>query len=197
MAILLLALSILLGSGIRLQGQDPSTAFYQRSLQINTAGMMVLGSWALVNISTGAFGWKNGQGSRLYFHQMNLLWNSVNLAIAGVALYGNMTADYSRWTSAEILARQLKTQHLYLINAALDVGYVGAGFLLGRLAPRYPKNEARLTGYGNSVMLQGTFLLLFDLVMFGLQRNQRLLFLEQATISPLRDAWGLTLAFHL
>jgi hypothetical protein len=178
-------------------GQENHQTFYEHSLKINNTGMMVLGSWALANIAVGAYGWNRYVGSQQYFHQMNLFWNGVNLAIAGIALYSNFTADYSGWAAEEILERQMKTQRLFLINAGLDVAYMGAGILLKQIAERYPKNETRLIGYGNSVILQGAFLFVFDLVLYGIQRSHRLDFLETLSFQPMKGAWGLTLALNL
>ena len=178
-------------------GQSEYVNYYGQSLRINNIGMAVLGSWALANISVGAYGWSQNTGQRAYFHQMNLFWNTVNLSIAGFALYSNLTADYSLLSGEELLEKQFKTQRLYLINAAVDVGYVSAGFLLKHLATKYPKNEFRLRGYGNSVILQGSFLFVFDLVMYGLLQSRRADFLQQVSISPLQDAYGLALTFQL
>jgi len=185
---------LLLPSAVHAQGSY--TDFYRENLRINNIGMVILGTWALTNISIGAYGWNQQTGQRAYFHQMNLFWNTVNLTIAGIALYGNLTSDYGLLTGSELLEKQLKTQHLYLINGALDVGYIAAGSLLKYIAPRYPNNEMRLRGYGNSVILQGSFLLVFDLVFFGLQRSHRTGFMDQLSLTPMHDAWGLILSFN-
>jgi hypothetical protein len=97
----------------------------------------------------------------------------------------------------EILDKQLGIQRLFLINAGLDIAYMGTGYLLKHLAPKYPKNETRLTGYGHSVMLQGAFLFVFDLVMFGIQRSHRLDFMEYISLYPMKDAWGLACSFTI
>jgi hypothetical protein len=178
------------------QGQSEYVEYYGQSLRINNMGMAVLGSWALANISVGAYGWSQNTGQRAYFHQMNLFWNTVNLSIAGFALYSNLTSDYALLSGEELLSKQLKTQRLYLINAAIDVGYVSAGFLLRHLSTKNPKNELRLRGYGNSVILQGSFLFVFDLVMYGVLQNQRLDFLQYLSFSPMQDAYGLALTFQ-
>jgi hypothetical protein len=177
-------------------GQAHYTAYYGESQRVNNIGMVVLGSWALANISIGAYGWSHYSGQRSYFHQMNLFWNTVNLGIAGFALYSNLTTDYALLSGEELMEMQYKTQRLYLINAALDVGYVATGFFLKYLAPKYPKNEWRLQGYGNSVILQGSFLFVFDLVMYGLQHSHRAGFLNQLSLSPMHQALGIALAFQ-
>ncbi len=181
---------------ITLQGQPGYVDYYDESLVINNIGMGVLGGWALANMSLGAYGWSQYKGQESYFHQMNLFWNTVNLTIAGFALYGNVSSDYSLLSGKELLDMQLKTQRIFLIDGALDVGYVATGFLLKYLAPRYPKNELRLQGYGNSVILQGSFLFVFDLVMYGLHRSHRNGFLDQLSLSPMENAWGMALSFQ-
>jgi hypothetical protein len=181
---------------ITIRGQSDYVEYYRESQRINNIGMGILGSWALTNISVGAYGWSKQGGQRSYFHQMNVFWNVVNLSIAGFALYGNLSSDYTLLSGVELLEKQYKTQRLYLINGALDVGYVSAGFLLRYLAPKYPKNELRLRGYGNSVILQGTFLFVFDLVLYGMLRSHRAGFLNHLSFSPMQDAWGLALSFN-
>ena len=180
-----------------IHGQSGYMEYYGQSLGMNNIGMGILGGWALANISIGAYGWSQQTGQASYFHQMNLFWNAVNLSIAGFALYNNLSSDYSLYSGKELLDMQLKTQRIYLINGALDVGYIATGFFLKYLASKYPKNELRLRGYGNSVILQGSFLFVFDLVMYGLQRSHRADFLQQLTFSPMKDAWGIALSLHL
>ena len=73
-------------------GQEAYVEYYGKSLDMNNIGMAVLGGWALANISIGAYGWSQQSGQESYFHQMNLFWNTVNLTIAGFALYSNLTS---------------------------------------------------------------------------------------------------------
>lgn len=179
-----------------LTAQDQYTVFYGKSLAVNNVGMGILGGWAVANLTLGAYGWSQQTGQQAYFHQMNLLWNTVNLTIAGLAIYNNLSADYGLFSGEELMAMQQKSQRLYLINGALDVGYMGTGVLLRYLATRISSQEERLRGYGNSVILQGSFLLVFDGVMYLLQRNLRAGFLEQVSLSPMQEAWGMSLSFH-
>lgn len=161
-----------------LKGQGDYQSFYTGSLKINNTGMYILGTWALANIAAGAYGWATATGDMKYFGQMNLFWNVVNLSIAGFALYGSYSTDPSLMSGQEMLAKHLKTENILLINSALDVGYIGAGFLLRHLSSGSAKRGDLLKGYGNSVIMQGAFLLVFDLVMYGIMSNYRLDFLE-------------------
>jgi hypothetical protein len=62
-------------------GQENYQSFYSHSLVMNNTGMYVLGSWAVLNISMGAYGWAHSTGDRMYFNQMNMFWNIINLSI--------------------------------------------------------------------------------------------------------------------
>lgn len=177
-------------------GQTNEISFYEQSLHINNTGMVVLGSWALANISLGGLGWVRYNGQKKYFHQMNLFWNTVNLSIAGIALYSSLNAEFEMWSADELLNRQLRNQRIFLINAGLDIVYMGAGLLLKNITSRYPNQKERLIGYGNSVLLQGAFLFGFDLIMFGVQRSHRNQFLEQIVIGPAQEAWGIAISVH-
>jgi len=77
-------------------------------------------------------------------------------------------------TQEELLSKMVKTENLYLINAGLDVLYIGGGFLMRHLANRSVKSYDLLRGYGNAVILQGAFLLVFDAVMYGVVNSHRI-----------------------
>lgn len=145
--------------------------FYTQSLNINQTGMYVLGGWALANIATGAYGWQKYEGDKKYFHQMNLFWNTVNLTIAGIGLYSAIHTDPSVMDGQSILNAHQKNENIFLINAGLDVLYMAGGYFMTRLALKKEKNRDLLKGYGNSVMLQGAFLFVFDLIMYGIQQH--------------------------
>jgi hypothetical protein len=162
--------------------QNDYQVFYAESMKTNTAGMYVLGSWALANIATGAVGWSRNTGQPMYFHQMNLFWNTVNLGIAGFALYSNLTTDVASLATGELYDKHLQTERLYLINGGLDIAYMGAGLLLRHLSTRDVKRPEMLRGYGNSVILQGGFLFVFDGIMYLIQRSHRLEFLDSIQI---------------
>lgn len=194
--IALLAIFLLLITASSVYAQADYQGFYSQSLRNTNTGMWVLGSWAVLNISSGAVGWHKGQGENQYFHQMNLMWNTVNLAIAAGGLLSNHFADYSLLEGAQMLAKHQRTERLFLINAGLDVVYMSAGLGMIHFADRTPKHSQRLKGYGNSVILQGAFLMVFDLLMYFWQRSLRLDFLNTVSLSlnpnPLYPTLSLT-----
>ncbi len=186
---LLLIFVVLLPAGEAF-AQSGSPAFHAQSLRNNNTGMVVLGSWAILNISTGAIGWRHGEGARQYFHQMNLFWNGVNLAIAAGALLGNHLTDFSQMDDAQLMARHMRMERLFLINAGLDVLYMAAGLGMTHWAGRSVKHADRLLGYGRSVILQGGFLLIFDAAMYLWQRSLRLEFMDSISLG-IHPAQGL------
>ncbi len=159
------------------------TEFYKESMRYNNTGMYVLGSWAVANLIIGGIGWNQNTGDTKYFHQMNFFWNTVNLSIAGFALYNNLSGGFEDLTGEMMVQNHYKIEKLYLINGGLDLAYIGTGFLLKNLSPKKEKNKSILKGYGHSLILQGSFLLVFDAVMWGIQRNHRLQFLDNINLS--------------
>jgi hypothetical protein len=63
------------------------------------------------------------------------------------------------------------------------VVYIGTGFLLKHLSTNSLNKQDLLKGYGNSVILQGGFLMAFDFIMWRIQRSNRLDFLQNAEFS--------------
>lgn len=155
-------------------------SFYEKSSQINNQGMLVLGSWALINMASGAYGWSTTQGEKKYFHQMNLFWNVVNASIAGYALWNTMHIDVAALSNADMLKQHLKTEQLYLINAGLDLLYIGAGSYMLYKSKSSIKRHDLLGGYGKSIILQGGFLLVFDAIMYCVQHTHSQNFLEKS-----------------
>lgn len=171
--------------------QNPND-FMLKSLKTQNAGMIILGSWAVANLVSGGYGWASTTGQRKYFHQMNFIWNVVNLSIAGFALYNNSSTQIEHFQTAEFLAKHLKTEKILLINSALDVGYIGAGLLLKHYGAKPDNYKSLLSGYGNSLILQGAFLLVFDLTLYQVLHNQRL---GCISVNPSADLAGLTLRY--
>jgi hypothetical protein len=73
--------------------QNTTSSFYAQSLKTNHYGMIVLSSWAGANLLSGAYGYSKFSGERMYFHQMNLFWNTVNISIAGFALISGLSEN--------------------------------------------------------------------------------------------------------
>jgi hypothetical protein len=95
---------------------------------------------------------------------MNVLWNLINLGIAIPGYLGTKKRRNSILDPSETIKKQMATEKLYLINGILDVSYIFMGYYCYTLGDKYPKGANLLHGYGHSFMMQGTFLLINDLV---------------------------------
>ena len=134
---------------------------------LNQKGMMVLGTWAIGNIALGSIMMNNQSGSKKYFHQMNAGWNIFNLAIAGFGYYSALHGD-TLLTLYQSVKEQKIIENILLFNAGLDIGYIMTGVWLREKSKNNTKHKARLKGYGSSLIIQGSFLCLFDLALYYL-----------------------------
>ncbi len=137
---------------------------YEAEVHFRKSGMLVLGSWAAVNMASGVYLRAHTGGHRRYFHEMNAIWNTVNLGIAAAGYIGAMRMGAPDGWGA-LISEQTTLDKTLLFNAGLDLGYIAGGLYLTERSRRGEENSDRLLGYGRSVMLQGAFLFSFDVVM--------------------------------
>jgi hypothetical protein len=139
----------------------------------NRNGMIILTSWAGANIVGGTAAYFATQNKEWkYFQEMNVFWNTVNLGlgVANLALAPKNKPDAS-WTIQQSQKAQRSNELVFGINTGLDALYVGGGIAMRLLAkPNGPAYE-RLRGYGTSLILQGSFLVVFDGIEFILNRR--------------------------
>lgn len=159
-SLLLLFGALMIGS---LQAQTIEDEF-DKEVRFRTNGMMVLGSWAVVNIAGGLALRSNTAGSTRYFHEMNAIWNGVNLGIAAFGYFGAMRMGMPD-SAFELYQEQIGMDKTLLFNAGLDLGYVAAGLWMTERAKTVDKRPEMWKGYGQAVMLQGAFLFAFDVLM--------------------------------
>ena len=137
---------------------------YEKDVKIRKTGMAILGTWAVGIMITGAIGRSQSSGQTAYFHEMNLIWNVVNLGIAGAGYYFTTTGEMPE-NASTMLNDQVSFQKTLLFNAGLDLAYIAGGFYLMERAKNTTKRPERLKGYGKSVILQGSFLFVFDIIL--------------------------------
>ncbi len=169
------------------QSQAELNQFNTERLLINKKGMCVLGAWGLANLAAGATGYAlTGAEVDKNFHQMNMFWGGINLALATVGYLGS-AKDKKEYDLQQSFKQQQSIEKTFLLNAALDAVYITAGLYLTERAKNDTKNEARFKGYGQSIMLQGAFLLVFDAGMYVIENkhgNKKLnRFLEHVKLS--------------
>jgi hypothetical protein len=139
-------------------------------LNLQSRGMIVLGSWAALNFAYSGYQLTQTNGKQYYFNQMNVFWNLVN---AGIATTGFISASTSPSDISilETLNETQKFSSVLLLNAGLDLAYITAGFYLKERAKNIQKQKDRFIGYGNSLILQGSFLFVFDLALYFLNNE--------------------------
>ena len=178
--------------------QSNLLTFNQERVELSQQSMYVLGGWAVGNIVLSGAMMSQTEGSSYHFHQMNLTWNSVNLAIAGLGYWGVSREKIGDFDLNETIKKQYKIQQVLLFNAGLDIAYmVGGAYLLER-AKNDIENKARWTGFGQSLILQGGFLLVFDFIQYRVhaRRNKGLKkFLEKNNVSVGLDGIGVRSIF--
>jgi len=132
--------------------------------------MLTLGGWAVGNMAVNAALLPNASGVDRYFYQMNLLWNTVNLGLAGVGFYSARKTLPAKQFSYGALNKQYQIEKTLLFNAGLDIGYMAFG---AYLMERDGDNAERWEGFGKGLLLQGGFLFVFDAVWYLVHVNHR------------------------
>lgn len=197
-----LFLSILLlifcGSPVLAQGLDSLTQFNTERLHINKVGMITLGSWAVGNMAASAWALRTAEGTDKYFAQMNIYWNVVNLGLAGFGLHSALNNDPTTLNIFETYKAQASMEKVLLFNAGLDVGYILGGLYLSERSRRSLNRRQMLDGFGRSLILQGSFLLIFDLSMYFIHQrhfNQSKNMLENISFNLSPQHFGLVWQF--
>jgi hypothetical protein len=114
-------------------------AFDAERIRLDQRGLAVLGTWAAGNLLVSGIAVTQTEQSTRYFHQMNIGWGAVNLALAGAGYLGaRRAARQPAEDRAGNVRAQLRTENLYLLNAGLDVAYLATGvYLLGERPQPY------------------------------------------------------------
>lgn len=155
--------------------QDLTSAKSQISKRhtIEKRGMIALGTWAASNIAVnGALLIGDPQNDRdRHFFQMNLAWGLVNGVLAGAGLLSTRNRSGEVAALGKAVKQQSRVEKIFLINSGLDVAYIVGGFYMKEVGKNNENNGALWTGFGDAVILQGGFLLIFDLTMYLLHKR--------------------------
>lgn len=144
--------------------------FEKERVRYTKNAMVALAGWSVVNIVGSGIATNTRNKEVRYFHQMNVMWGGINLALAGLGYWGAGREKVDNPVLADVLKHQNRIEKTYLINLGLDVAYVGAGLLMNKTSDNQ-KNPAKFEGYGNSIMLQGGFLLLYDAIVYSIHHK--------------------------
>ncbi|MDB9928773.1 hypothetical protein OAD04_00785 [Schleiferiaceae bacterium] len=172
------------------------TNFQKEFNSINENLMLSLGSYAVVNFAiSGAAYFSSEDEYSKRFHEMNVMWNTVNI---GLAIPGYIKARRGGGpvTMAELVKAQKKTETIFLVNDVLDIGYIAAGIWMRGVATNQLDQEDLYRGYGNSLILQGSFLLVFDAVAYYIHHShgKELPALEKVSLCTSGEGVGLRIA---
>ncbi len=149
--------------------QTNLNAFNKEREKISKTGLKILASFSAANIIYGSIAAGQATGSNKYFHEMNAIWNGITLGITGIGFLTAKKEGELNYSAS--LKKQSDIEKLFLFNAGLDIAYIAGGAYLKERSKTTSKNPERLKGYGQSVMLQGGVLLLFDGIMYALHNK--------------------------
>ena len=166
----------------------------KRRTELNHSNFTILLAWSAANIVQGSSSAGNLTGSKAYFHKMNAYFNTVNLAIAEYGLFRLHQTKNIHYSLAQNLKEQQKISSFLLLNTGLDVAYMTTGMYLQERGTNLKNDKTK--GYGGSLILQGAFLLVFDLIQyFQHQQNSKLLnqYLGNLQLTTTHSGVGLVL----
>lgn len=161
------------------QLDEQALSYHRARTRLSFASGGILTGWGLANIGVGIAGNLSSEGRLRYFHQGNWAWNTVNVALGVAGLAGAARARKQPVALSAGYQAARKAQLAFAINAALDVVYVSSGAVMWHLTLGQDTAAAqRIGGYGEALVLQGSFLFAFDVAMLWaheilLERSER------------------------
>lgn len=136
-------------------------SIFKDHLLISQSFMIALLVWGVMNILLAIF--RILAKKNVFFWQMTLMWNIVNIAIAGSGLLSaNRNISFSP-TFSTVITQLTQADSIIAFNLALNGSYLMIGLLLLQRG-RWKESE-RLKGYSVAVLLQALFLLIFDSIL--------------------------------
>jgi hypothetical protein len=149
------------------------TTFNTKRVRDTKTDMLILGGWAVGNMAVSGLMLRNTEGGVAKgYHQMNIGWNAVNLAIAGFGYMAAAKSDPSSFDLFGTVNEHYKMQKVFLFNAGLDVGYIAGGAWLMERSKTTSKNQERTKGFGRAIIVNGAFLFVFDLANYFIRTKQ-------------------------
>tara|TARA_B100000427_G_scaffold300157_1_gene282334 strand:+ start:324 stop:863 length:540 start_codon:yes stop_codon:yes gene_type:complete len=162
--LLLIILIALFFNGIS-KAQD-SIQFQKKFFKIQQQSTLVFSGWSILNIGISPLCTKNlfnPVTSSDHFHLSNFNWNLFNAGFAGLSYYSVYTNSQKTWSISELNKRKKRLERALAFNVALDFIYIASGLLLKHATnPNDLVNYPAFHGGGNSLILQGGFLLVYD-----------------------------------
>lgn len=191
-----LLISLLAVTQLSFSQQNELVQFNKERDKISKTGLKVLIAYSATNILYGTIASsKDNAGSSKYFHQMNAIWNGVTMGLLSIGIITSKKEGNASFAAS--LKKQSNIEQLFLFNAGLDLAYFAGGAYLKERAATSSNNASRLTGYGESIMLQGAVLFLFDGIMYSVHKHHGKALNKLAENVHLTAANGIGVAFDL
>ena len=150
---------------------DELADFDHRFRLILRKHMVILGWWSLLNLAGGAIALFFLTGTAYYFWMMGMIWGLINFAIA-VAILDHTFYRKFRLGAFERFDSQRHVEKLMFLNIGIDSAYVFVGLFLREHSFACKMTNADLwLGFGWSVIIQGAFLLVQDIMVYRLHRK--------------------------
>ena len=172
--------------------QQQYDSIYIKRQMLNKNNMTVLGTWAGINIIQSGISAAGTKGNTQAFFKMNVYWNVVNAAIAGIGFVQAKKALAKKVTSQQNWQQQQKIEQFLLFNTGLDAAYITTGLYLREHGLRI--NNSQTEGFGSSIILQGSFLLVLDVIQY-FEHHQNGKKLSKLALEPTNNSLGLV--WHL
>jgi hypothetical protein len=140
----------------------------QGTLQLARTHALIFGGWAVANFGSGLALMGRGEKALKHFHQMNAAWGAVNLSIA-IFFY----LHPQQWMVAgedwlQTMRTQRHVERILALNIGLDLAYMALGCIMLQQSRISDKNPDLWRGFGASLIMQGAFLFVQDLVFYRL-----------------------------
>ena len=145
-----------------------SLQYHKKFYKIQKQSIFTLSGWSILNLGmspplSGNF--FKPTNSREYFYLTNFNWNLLNAGIAGFGYYSIHRNSHKKWSISELNIRKRKLERALAVNIGLDFLYIASGILLRNASnPKDMNKHQSYLGVGNSFILQGGFLFVYDYV---------------------------------
>ena len=137
--------------------------FYKNQQQ----SLLLLSGWSVVNLIGSPIANKNMYNSTTtneYFHEMNFNWNLLNAGIAGLSHFLVHRDSKREWNLNQLSTKKTKAEKSIIFNMGLDLVYVISGLIMNKNSDVNKESDNINIGYGNSLMVQGGYLFLYDAI---------------------------------
>ena len=163
--------------------------FDQRFRNILRRHIGTLAWWSIFNLLVTIVALIWFDGVIYYFFMMNAVWAAINFSISAFAYDHVAFRKFKVGSAFERFEVQRHVEGLMLLNIGLDIAYVFCGLLVREHSlingVQWPE---MWLGFGWSVVIQGLFLLVQDLIVFRMH-NRNLKLARPLLVSVLKDEY--------